>query len=112
MDQPVARWVEEEILEMKLLAGVAILRTRGCYWSIKEGCSMCGYSMILCLVELVQMLCAQWNKIRPTLEGKRYAKIYLRIFYRSYRSPLDFADEVMSDMKNIGIEKSMVSSSL
>ena len=36
LDQPVAKWVEDEILGDEIVeAGVAILRTRGCYWSIK-----------------------------------------------------------------------------
>ena len=38
LDQPVAKWTEDELLGDELVeAGVAILRTRGCYWSIKEG---------------------------------------------------------------------------
>ena len=44
LDKPVAKWIEEEVLDGEVVeAGVVILRTRGCYWSIKEGCSMCGY---------------------------------------------------------------------
>ena len=77
LDRPVAKWTEEEVLGNEIVeAGVAILRTRGCYWSIKEGCSMCGY-----FNDTVRggvngdMLRLQWEKIRPILQGKKYAKI-------------------------------------
>ena len=38
LDQPVAKCTEEELLGNDIVeAEVVILRTRGCYWSIKEG---------------------------------------------------------------------------
>lgn len=37
-------WSEKDILNGKVAdAFVLILRTRGCYWALKSGCSMCGY---------------------------------------------------------------------
>jgi len=113
LDQPVAKWTEEELLGDEIVeAAVAILRTRGCYWSIKEGCSMCGYFNDT-VPEGVsnEMLREQWKKIRPLLKGKRYAKIYTSgSFIDPTEVPLDFADEVMSDMKDMGIEKVLIES--
>ena len=113
LDQPVAKWTEEELLDGEIVeAGVAILRTRGCYWSIKEGCSMCGYFNDTVPGGVSdEMLREQWKKIRPSLKGKRYAKIYTSgSFIDPTEVPLDFADEVMSDMKDMGIEKVLIES--
>ncbi len=42
--EPVKYWSEFDILDNKKVnAFVIILRTRGCAWSIKSGCAMCGY---------------------------------------------------------------------
>ena len=78
LDKPVAKWVEEEVLDGEVVeAGVVILRTRGCYWSIKEGCSMCGYFNDTVPGGVSdEMLREQWQKVRPILKGKKYAKIY------------------------------------
>ena len=113
LDQPVARWTEEEVLGEEVVeAGVAILRTRGCYWSIKEGCSMCGYFNDTVPGGVsTDMLHSQWEKIRHSLKGKRYAKIYTSgSFLDPTEVPLDFANDVMSDMADMGIEKVLVES--
>jgi radical SAM enzyme (TIGR01210 family) len=37
-------WVEKDVLDGEIVdAFVMILRTRGCGWALKGGCSMCGY---------------------------------------------------------------------
>ena len=113
LDHPVAKWTEAEVLGNEIVeAGVAILRTRGCYWSIKEGCSMCGY-----FNDTVpggvngDMLRLQWEKIRPILQGKKYAKIYTSgSFIDTNEVPFEFADEIMSDMKDMGVEKVLIES--
>ena len=113
LDQPVAKWTEEELLGGEIVeAGVAILRTRGCYWSIKEGCSMCGYFNDTVPGGVsTDMLHSQWDKIRNFLKGKRYAKIYTSgSFLDPTEVPLDFANDVMSEMKDMGIEKVLIES--
>nr|AIF07524.1 putative Fe-S oxidoreductase [uncultured marine group II/III euryarchaeote KM3_203_F09] len=113
LDKPVAKWIEEEVLGEEVVeAGVAILRTRGCYWSIKEGCSMCGYFNDTVPGGVsTDMLHSQWKKIRHSLKGKRYAKIYTSgSFLDPTEVPLDFANDVMSDMADMGIEKVLVES--
>ena len=77
LDKPVAKWIEEEVLDGEVVeAGVVILRTRGCYWSIKEGCSMCGYFNDTVPGGVSDdMLREQWRKVRPILKGKKYEHI-------------------------------------
>ncbi len=113
LDQPVAKWTEEELLGDEIVeAGVIILRTRGCYWSIKEGCSMCGYFNDTVPGGVsTDMLHSQWDKIRHFLKGKRYAKIYTSgSFLDPTEVPLDFANEVMSEMADMGVEKVLIES--
>ena len=113
LDKPVAKWTEEEILDGKVVeAGVVILRTRGCYWSIKEGCSMCGYFNDTVPGGVSDdMLREQWQKVRPILKGKKYAKIYTSgSFIDPTEVPFNFADEVMSDMSDMGVEKVLIES--
>ena len=113
LDQPVAKWVEEELLGDEIVeAGVVILRTRGCYWSIKEGCSMCGYFNDTVPGGVSkEMLHSQWDKIRHFLKGKKYAKIYTSgSFLDPTEIPLDFANEVMSEMADMGVEKVLIES--
>jgi len=70
LDKPVAKWTEEEVLNGEIVeAGVVILRTRGCYWSIKEGCSMCGYFNDTVPGGVSDdMLREQWKRVRPILK--------------------------------------------
>ena len=42
--KPVRFWSEKDLLNGKVVdAFVIIFRTRGCTWSLKSGCTMCGY---------------------------------------------------------------------
>lgn len=44
-ETPVAVWSEKEVLDgEKVDALVVILRSKGCFWSRKSGCLMCGYN--------------------------------------------------------------------
>ena len=113
LDQPVAKWTEQEVLNGEVVeAGVVILRTRGCYWSIKEGCSMCGYFNDTVPGGVSDdMLRQQWSTVRPTLRGKKYAKIYTSgSFIDPTEVPFEFADEIMSDMSDMGVEKVLIES--
>ncbi len=41
---PVSCWSEKDLLNDKIVdAFIIILKTRGCSWALKSGCSMCGY---------------------------------------------------------------------
>ncbi len=42
--RPIAMWTEKDVSDGKIVdAFVLILRTRGCYWALHSGCTMCGY---------------------------------------------------------------------
>ena len=113
LDKPVAKWTEEEVLNGEIVeAGVVILRTRGCYWSIKEGCSMCGYFNDTVPGGVSDdMLREQWKSVRSILKGKKYAKIYTSgSFIDPTEVPFDFANEVMSDLSDMGVEKVLIES--
>ncbi len=113
LDQPVATWTERELLDGEQVeAGVAILRTRGCYWSIREGCAMCGYFNDTVPGGVsTEALLAQWAQVIPHLTGKRYAKIYTSgSFLDPTEVPLDFAIQAMAEMHAAGVEKVLVES--
>jgi len=58
-----------------------------------------------------EMLHSQWDKIRHFLKGKKYAKIYTSgSFLDPTEIPLDFANEVMSEMADMGVEKVLIES--
>ena len=113
LDQPVATWTEREVLDgAEVEAGVAILRTRGCYWSIREGCAMCGYFNDTVPGGVsTEALLAQWAQVMRHLDGKRYAKIYTSgSFLDPTEVPLDFAAQAMAEMHAAGVEKVLVES--
>ena len=42
--RPIAMWNEKDVAGGEVVdAFVLILRTRGCYWALQSGCTMCGY---------------------------------------------------------------------
>ncbi len=42
--KPIAMWTEKDTSKGEIVdAFVLILRTRGCYWALNSGCTMCGY---------------------------------------------------------------------
>ena len=42
--KPIAMWTEKDTAGGEIVdAFVLILRTRGCYWALNSGCTMCGY---------------------------------------------------------------------
>lgn len=76
--RPVASWTEQEILEgERVEAFVAILRTRGCYWSIRSGCSMCGYFNDTVPGGVNQEdLSIQWQSLMGSYQGQPLVKLY------------------------------------
>lgn len=75
--QFVSAWTEREILDGKEVdAFVLILRTRGCYWARKSGCSMCGY-VSDCFTEVTQEdLMKQWSRALEVYGGQPVVKVY------------------------------------
>ncbi len=73
----VSAWTEKEVLDGEVVdAFVVILRTRGCYWAQKSGCSMCGY-VSDCFTDVTEDdLLSQWSKAVEVYEGQPVVKVY------------------------------------
>lgn len=73
----VSAWTEKELLDGEQVdAFVVVLRTRGCYWAQKSGCSMCGY-VSDCFTEVTaEDLLSQWSKAVDVYEGQPVVKVY------------------------------------
>ncbi len=73
---PVAIWKEEDMIGgERVKAMVAILRTKGCWWSKSGGCSMCGYNVESTDVS-VDDLKAQLAKLLDRYDGEPMLKVY------------------------------------
>ena len=73
---PVAIWKEEDMIGgERVKAMVAILRTKGCWWSKSGGCSMCGYNVESTDVS-VDDLKAQLARLLDRYDGEPMLKVY------------------------------------
>ncbi|MFQ5837673.1 MAG: archaeosine biosynthesis radical SAM protein RaSEA [Thermoplasmata archaeon] len=73
----VSAWTERELLDGEVAeAFVLILRTKGCYWARKSGCSMCGY-VSDCFTEVSgEDLLQQWSSAMDIYGGQPIVKVY------------------------------------
>jgi hypothetical protein len=71
-------WKEKEYLENKgtVNAGVVILPTKGCRWSKRGGCTMCGYIYDSARKISQNEIARQFEKIKNELLGVEYLKIF------------------------------------
>lgn len=76
--KPVKYWSEPDIINNKPVdAFVIILRTKGCSWSIKSGCTMCGYFNDSLLQNISQKdILLQFEKAMENYNGERFIKIF------------------------------------
>lgn len=74
----VKSWDEDDHVDGKSVpAKTVVLRTRGCTWDYKHGCTMCGYFNDTAHRKVTAgQLVAQWRRLEPKLEGKDVLKIY------------------------------------
>lgn len=73
----ISAWTEPELLEgEEVEAFVLILRTRGCYWAHKSGCSMCGYVSDGFVNVREEDLRVQWDAARDAYDGQPVVKLY------------------------------------
>jgi hypothetical protein len=73
----VSTWTEQEVLDGEVVdAWVVILRTRGCYWARRSGCSMCGYINDTFTDVREEDLMAQWRSALRIYGGQPVVKIY------------------------------------
>ncbi|MEE9600099.1 MAG: archaeosine biosynthesis radical SAM protein RaSEA [Thermoplasmata archaeon] len=73
----VSSWTEKEVLDGEVVdAFVLILRTRGCYWARKSGCSMCGYTND-CFTDVSEEdLLKQWSQALKVYGKQPVVKVY------------------------------------
>ncbi len=76
--QPVNFWSEKEFLNGKFVNSfVIILKTKGCEWSSKSGCSMCGYFNDSYQKEVSSRdLLIQFEKAMDSYKGEEIVKIF------------------------------------
>ncbi|MCE5296431.1 MAG: archaeosine biosynthesis radical SAM protein RaSEA [Euryarchaeota archaeon] len=74
---PVTVWKEDDMIDgQRVRAMVVILRTKGCWWAKKGGCTMCGYN-VESLDDLTSDdLRSQISKAALKYEGERMVKVY------------------------------------
>lgn len=77
VNEYVSCWTEKDVLDGEVVdALVVILRTRGCSWARKKGCSMCGYFND-CNPEVTgEDLVTQMTKALERASGHRILKIF------------------------------------
>ena len=76
--KPVRCWSEKDFLEDKVVdVYVIILRTRGCSWALKSGCTMCGYFNDSMWDKVSDKdLLKQFNRAMDNYSGERFVKIF------------------------------------
>lgn len=73
----VTTWREEEMLDGEVVNSFAIIfRTRGCSWSYRSGCTMCGYHTATNPGITEDNLRSQLNEALERYKGEEIVKIY------------------------------------
>lgn len=74
---PVAVWSEKDVVDGQVVDVLAVvLRTRGCFWSSKSGCLMCGYSNDCSSSVTGNDLVAQFELAMTRHSSQPFLKIY------------------------------------
>lgn len=74
----ISSWVEKDVLEGNAVdAFVMILRTSGCSWALKSGCSMCGYlnDAVKTKVEDPDLM-HQFESVMQNYSGEKIVKVF------------------------------------
>ena len=106
-------WRERELLDgTEVQTAVAILRTRGCYWSLREGCAMCGYFGDTVPNGVpAEALEAQWQRVLRHVGDARYVKLYTSgSFLDPHEVPREFAVQALADLAAAGVAQVLVES--
>ncbi|OPY31474.1 MAG: hypothetical protein A4E32_01930 [Methanomassiliicoccales archaeon PtaU1.Bin124] len=74
---PVSMWKEDDVLDgRRVKAQVIILRTKGCWWAHKGGCTMCGYNNESILDIGQSDMMRQLEKASARYQGEPMVKVY------------------------------------
>ncbi len=76
--KPIAMWTEKDTVNGEITdAFVLILRTRGCYWALNSGCTMCGYINDARMEPVSdENMAIQLEKALKKYRGERVVKIF------------------------------------
>ncbi len=91
-------------------AFVIILRTRGCFWALKSGCSMCGYINDSCSGEITgEDVMAQFSAAMQRYKGEQIVKIFNSgSFFDEMEIPREIQHKILRDLsakaKKIAVE--------
>ncbi len=96
----VSQWREPELLHGRVVdAWVLILRTVGCYWARRSGCSMCGYINDTMTDVKYDDLMAQWGSALTLYRGEPIVKIYTSgNFFDAAEVPLKARREILEEI--------------
>jgi len=111
--EPVAKWTEPELLEGESVgAYVAVLRTRGCHWSITSGCSMCGYFNDTVPGGVPQAdLDRQWARVMSGYKGQPMVKLYTSgSFLDPEEIPASMQRDMVRELTDAGVVRVVVES--
>jgi radical SAM enzyme (TIGR01210 family) len=100
-NQYVGQWVEKDLLDGEIVdAFVMILRTGGCHWARKSGCSMCGY-----INDTAghgagdKALLHQFGEVMKKYSNERFVKIFTSgSFFNDDEIPKAVQDEILGEL--------------
>ncbi|MCD6503358.1 MAG: TIGR01210 family radical SAM protein [Thermoplasmata archaeon] len=106
--KPVAYWKEKDHLSGQIVeVFVGILRTRGCYWALSGGCTMCGY------IKDAYMAPVSSEDIREQLkyfEEEYSGEPYVKIFTSgSFLDPREVSYDVYEDLFSLFSDAKVIS---
>jgi len=101
-EKPEAVWKEFDCIgKKKVRTLVFILRTRGCRWADKVGCTMCGYHAASVKEVTVEDLRKQLHAVKEKYEDEEYIKIYTSgSFLDTDEIPLELRKEIFDSFEN------------
>lgn len=109
--KPIAMWTEKDVADGRVVdAFVLILRTRGCYWALHSGCTMCGYINDARMAPVSQKnLRNQLRKAMERYKGEKVVKIFTSgSFLDTGEIPFDVQSEILRSFE--GAERLIIES--
>lgn len=100
-NQYVGQWVEKDVLNEEIVdAFVMILRTEGCHWARKSGCSMCGYINDTAGQEVGgPELLHQFGEVMKRYSNERIVKIFTSgSFFNDDEVPKAVQDQILGEL--------------
>lgn len=101
-EKPEAVWKEFDCIgRKKVRTLVFILRTRGCRWADKAGCTMCGYNAASIKDVTIENLRKQLRAVKERYEGEEFIKIYTSgSFLDINEIPVEFRKEIFDSFES------------